>query len=57
MVMMRREQKRQLAALEYSRKQKEKEEALAASQMAKALTGGVSWGMGDDGEVSGGMRG
>lgn len=44
-------QRRQLAALEYSRKAAAKDEAVGASQMAAAIHGGATWGMGDEYEV------
>lgn len=46
-----REHKKQAALLEAIKSRKEKEAAIAKAQMAKALTGGVSWGMDDDGNA------
>lgn len=43
-----RTQRKQLAALEYARKMQEKDRQSAKAQMAAAVAGDVTWGMGED---------
>ena len=45
-----RQQRRQLAALEYARKAAEKEKEASRAQMQAVLAGDMSWGMREDAE-------